>query len=433
MNIDEAVDPAKLEILYQRIKTSRYDMVIDAPRMCPGSDRVQLEIFDRDRAQHFRAIQRKVLDGRYTFAPFLETEIPKPGSPQPRIISVASIRDVVVQRAAYECIYDAVDSILTDSVYGYRRGRTAHAAVTALRSHLAAGMLCVFDADFSGFFDNVSHDVLMAKVQTLTIDERLQRLIYRFIKTRKVLPAATAATKSHKGSQRCFPGTPRIMGVPQGGILSGLLTNLYLAEFDREMLRHSPGYVRYADDFVVCCESSDACHECRASAEEFVKPLKISFNNEKTKTCVLAHQRGVQFLGFTVRPHRLSVRPKNVARFKARIRGVIEAHTASVNSSRTLTRLCNKLAFKIRGPDKLHREKLIAKGLTRQPGRRSWIGFFRVVDDLAQIRSLDNWIRRQVSAYMWDTHQQRVGLTEMQKAGLPSLVNHLYRARKAGV
>lgn len=433
VDLEEAVSEDALERAFTRLCDRHFDVIKERVKISAGADRVQLQHFSRDRKKHFAAIARKVLDDRYTFAPYLEREIPKAESKELRTISLAGIRDSLVQRVAYDMLYEHVDVLLTESVYGYRRGNTAQAAVAEIRRHFQEGRVFVFDADFQKFFDNIDHDLLLEKVGELGVDPRVGTLVRRFVKTRFVLPTDVAADQMRRGKQRAYPSKPRVRGVPQGGVLSGLLTNLYLADFDRAVRAMEPGYVRYADDFVVCCNSESSCRALHAQVEGLAKAIRVTLHPSKTNTCRDASY-GVEFLGFKIWPDRLAVGPKNITRFKTRIRSVIDRHERKYkytwDTSRLLHRLCNSLAFKIRGPDAEHRAKLIALGTTQTPHRRSWIGFFRDVDDLDQIRDLDRWVRSQVSAYMWHTFKKRVTLKDMQAAGLPSLINHLHRARK---
>src|ERR1700722_5975025 len=89
-----------------------FDVIHERPRISVGSDRIELDLFLRDRDQHLAAIARKITDGRYTFGPFLERQIPKPDSQDMRTISIASVRDNIVQRALYDYLYATVDARL---------------------------------------------------------------------------------------------------------------------------------------------------------------------------------------------------------------------------------------------------------------------------------------------------------------------------------
>ena len=425
---DESLNSA-----FDRLIDGHFDVIAERPRISTGADRVELELFLRDKGQHLAAAGRKVLSGRYTFSPFLERQIPKDGTKEMRTISIASIRDAVVQRVLYDYLYPFVDARLSEGVvFGYRKGVSAHDAIGVIGRHFKTGLTFVFEADLEKFFDKVDHDVLLEKVSALEIDERVFTLIRRFLKTGKIPSEQVEEHRANRGKQKKFIPEARTIGVPQGGVLSGLLSNLYLAEFDANMLKKHSGLVRYADDFLVCCADEEECHNAHLLARELLVPLKVSLHPspKKTKQCVLA-ESGVEFLGFRISTDSVRVRGRNIAKFKDRVRKVIATQKIHGSSARTLRQLCNRLSFKIRGPNEEQLRKLAERGKIISPCRRSWIGFFRIVDDIEQIRGLDRWIRRQVSQFMWKQHRCRITLGDMQDNGMPSLVNCLWKARKA--
>ncbi len=405
-----------------------FDVIAERPRISNGADRIDLEHFLRDKDKHLTAMSRKVLDCRYTFSPFLERQIPKPDSNEHRTISVASIRDSVIQRALYDYLYPTIDANLSTSVFGYRKGKSAHDAVRVIQKHFDEGRVFVFDADLRKFFDSVDHDVLLDMVQQLNLDDRAVKLIRRFLKTGRIPTSQVAEHKKRKGKQIKYTPEPRNIGVPQGGVLSGLLSNLYLSRFDAAIREQYEGYVRYADDFLVCCRSKNECGQVHELAKLQLELLRVQLHPDKTKECVLAAS-GVDFLGFRISVRGIRVRSRNILKFKARIRYVLETQKLFKTSARTLRSLVRRLTFKIQGPNEEQLKKLAERGKRVARCRRSWIGYFRIVDDLTQIRGLDRWLRRQVSAFMWEKHRFRVRLNQMQKAGLPSLINSLWLAR----
>ena len=178
------------------------------PRISTGADRIELDLFVRDKEKHLAAISRKVIEGRYTFRPFLERQIPKPESKEMR--TIASIRDCVVQRGTlHDHLYPIIDAKLSPSVFGYRKGISAHDAVRLIRKHFTEGWICVFDADLQKFFDNVNHEVLLEMVQQLELDARAFNLIRRFLKTGKIPSSQVEEHKTKKGKQSKYLPEPR--------------------------------------------------------------------------------------------------------------------------------------------------------------------------------------------------------------------------------
>lgn len=297
-----------------------------------------------------------------------------------------------------------------------------------IRKHFDEGRAFVFDADLQKFFDTVDHDVLLEMVLALGLDARANTFIRRFLKTGKIPPAQVEEHRKRTGKQIKYVPEPRIIGVPQGGVLSGLLSNLYLSQFDGYIRERHEGLVRYADDFLVCCKSEDECRQVHELVKTQLEPLKLQLHPAKTTECVQA-VAGVDFLGFHISIRGLRVRKRNVLKFKHRIRDVLEGQKVFTTASRTLRSLVRRLTFKIRGPSEEQLKKLAERGKRVTRCRRSWIGYFRIIDDLTQIRSLDHWLRRQVSAFMWEKHRVRVRLKQMQQSGLPSLIKCLWIAR----
>ena len=257
------------------------------------------------------------------------------------------------------------------------------------------------------------------------------KLIFRFLKTGKVSPAQGRQVKEAKGKLLKYKPDKRTAGVPQGGVLSGLLSNLYLADFDKEIISNFPGYVRYADDFVICCESEAECKSLREHVRNHL-PKGSRLNDSKTTDCVLA-ERGVDFLGFRITSSQLRVRGRNIGKFKQRIDGVIAKQTEIKFSKwkKALGYLIRNLKLKIEGPGEDDLQEYANAGFTVAQYRRSWIGFFRIVDDDEQIRQVDRWLRTRVKLYMWKRFRVKLTFTQLQEAGLPTLLNTKYKARKS--
>lgn len=426
---EEVFSLVNLRGLWFRIQNKHYDVFRERTIIQTGADGIDYDHFKRDDGKHLAAIHRKVLSGRYTFAPLLEIEKDKPGSSDKRIISIASIRDTIVQTALYDYFYPLIDPLLTDSVFGYRKGCNAHAAVRRIQNEFARGRQFVFDADFSKFFDSVDHQLMFDRLADIDYDARAGVLFRRFLKTGRVPAGEVRAYREHKGKPRKYETLPREIGLPQGGVLSGLASNLYLSEFDERVRGLRGGYVRYADDFLVCCESPEACSEVHSKAAEYAALLKLGLNESKTRQCVFASD-GVEFLGFRISNAHVRVRPKNISRFKTRITGVISGCSPGPSYEVTLRRLARRLRYKIAGPKPEEMRRLLDKRLADHPFRRCWIGFFRIVSDEEQIRRLDRWVRAQVACRIWRAHRVRIKFQDMRLAGLPSLIAAMHRARR---
>ncbi|AGA92426.1 Retron-type reverse transcriptase (plasmid) [Thioflavicoccus mobilis 8321] len=405
------------------VTDGKFDFVHEDAYLPPGADRQDRKIFEKQQEQHFRAIHRKVLQDRWIFSPFLEKSIPKIAGGE-RIISLATIRDTLVQRRLYEYLYPIVDPLLSDACCAYRRGSGAHNAIKQIRNALDAGYVHVLDADIKSFFDRVDHETLLAIARDLPIDERALRLLQIYLTTPRVTSEDRRKADSAKPRTK-YSREPRTLGIPQGGVISGMLANLLLASFDKEMQQGEDILVRYADDFLVCCQTEQAANDADVRAAHALDALG-GLELHPDKTAVRDATDGVDFVGFRIGRGFTRVRSANLAKFKKGIREVIDTHKPKTDSNWDLRRLSRRLSYKIQGPI----DEIRKHNLAKHPHHRSWIGFYRIVDDEKQIKNLDRWIREQISRYVWQQHHKKVTAKHMREAGLPSLYGTLWKARK---
>lgn len=216
-----------------------------------------------------------------------------------RPLGIPTVRDRVAQMATLLILEPIFEEDFEDCSYGFRPGRSAHQALAEIRGHIQAGYQAVYDADLKGYFDSIPQDKLLACVRMRVVDRSVLKLIRMWLQSPVVEPDS-------KGK----PGTwtrPR-KGTPQGGVISPLLSNLYLHWFDKLFHRadgpaHWAGakLVRYADDFVVLAryQGSRLMGWVEAKLEGW---LGLEINREKTRVVKLSEKRAsLDFLGFTFR------------------------------------------------------------------------------------------------------------------------------------
>lgn len=418
-SFEEHFSPGALRETYDGYLRSKHDVYDDRPRIPVGVNDMTRRAFERQLDQHLAAMSRQARDGRFKFDPFREREIPKPGTSEKRVIATATIADAIFQKALYRYLYDTIDTRLGDGVHGYRYGLSPHTAVRAIRRAFAEGRVFVFDADIRKFFDSIDHAILRAMVESLPVDPRAKTYLWRFMRAGRQVMGETQ------------PRT-RTQGVPQGGVLSGMLANLYLAPMDQAIVDAGGVLVRYADDFVVCCHSPEECEKIRDVVVRELAALKLELHPEKTRVCVDGRQ-GVDFVGFRVSTEKVRVRDTNIHRFKARVSSTLNEIELERPRSfeRALHLAALRIGRKIEGPGEPYIGRMLAKNMISHPHRRCWIGFFRIVTDLQQIRELDRWIQRQVSAFMWRTYRKKVTRRLMREFGLPTLLTQLSKARRS--
>lgn len=216
-----------------------------------------------------------------------------------RPLGIPTVRDRVVQMAALLILEPIFEADFEDCSYGFRPGRSAHQALEEIRGHLKAGYQAVYDADLKGYFDSIPHDRLLACVRMRVVDRSVLKLIRMWLETPVVEPGGEG-----KPAQGSRPGK----GTPQGGVVSPLLSNLFLHWFDKLFYRaDGPAQwagaklVRYADDFVVLARYQG--NRLTGWIESKIEGwLGLEINREKTRVVNLKDEgASLDFLGFTFR------------------------------------------------------------------------------------------------------------------------------------
>lgn len=227
----------------------------------PGVDGMpvgQLAAYLRRRWPTHRA---QLMAGTYQPYPVRRVVIPKPNGGQ-RELGIPTVLDRFVQQAILQVLQRRWDATFSESSYGFRPGRSAPQAVRQAQRHIGEGYTFVVDLDLERFFDRVNQDKLMAMVAKRVNDKRLLRQIRAFLNA-GVLDAGLARASTGEG-------------VPQGGPLSPLLSNLYLDELDRELEHRGHLFVRYADDVNIYVRSERAGLRVLGSVTSFLeKKLKL--------------------------------------------------------------------------------------------------------------------------------------------------------------
>jgi RNA-directed DNA polymerase len=219
-----------------------------------------------------------------------------------RPLGIPTVRDRVVQMAVLLILEPIFEADFEDCSYGFRPGRSAHQALEEIRGHLKAGYQAIYDADLKGYFDTIPHDKLLACVRMRVVDRNVLTLIQMWLETPVVEKGSDG--KPDKWSR------PEKKGTPQGGVISPLLSNLYLHWFDKMFHRdHGPAnwasakLVRYADDFVVLARYQGT--KLTGWIEKAIEGwMRLEINRDKTRVVNLKEEgASLDFLGFTFRNH----------------------------------------------------------------------------------------------------------------------------------
>jgi CRISP-associated protein Cas1 len=218
--------------------------------------------------------------GDYRAAPLLGFVSPK-GKGHVRPLAVPTVRDRLAQRAACMLLGPSVETLLEDCSYAYRKGLSRAGAARAVERAYEDGYRYVLDADIESFFDAVEWERMFSKLEALFPFEPLVTLIEEWVKAPVVFEKAVVK---------------RERGLPQGAPISPLLANLFLDEFDEELLGRDYRLVRYGDDFVVLCRDVEAARRAREEARAKLAEMGLKLNEEKT--AVRSFDEGFTYLGY---------------------------------------------------------------------------------------------------------------------------------------
>lgn len=442
----ESFHPEKLKAAfkaYEEAKTDVFDLTINVPM---GSDGISYETFAKELDCRCRFISNRVLKGTYQFYPFRQIDKPKPSGGE-RILSIATIRDVLVQKILYDALYDEVEKkfqatpALDKVSCAYRKRKSAPYAATLIHRYLQEGFIFALDADIVKFFDRISHTRLITLIEeNFGRDTLATNLLRRFVRT------GGLSYKDEWGKPRpksfFYQNKPnrqiilRTQGIPQGGVLSGMLANLYLHEFDCWLVhelstRYHLRYVRYADDFVLLIKESSVISLIHEEVKQRLKNMELELHSEpKTKYVDIAKD-SLEFIGFQLTVENIRIKPENINKLKNRILEKIYKES-SYRLGKNPEKRFNFFIKKVINRKILGRGEKICSLCNGVIGERvkSWIGFFAVVTDIEQLHELDKWIRREVSNHFYKTYKLRLKRFNFKTAGLASLEQEYYRLHK---
>jgi RNA-directed DNA polymerase len=270
-----------------------------------GVDHQSTDEFDRHIIVETRRLSEQIRGSTYQPQAVRRVWIPKPGDPtSERPLGIPTVRDRTVQKALVNAIEPILDHTFHDRSFGFRHGRSCHDALHIVEQKLAAGYVYVVDADLKGYFDSIPKDKLLQLVKASISDRRVLSLIGQFL-DQSIL-------------EELREWTPE-SGVPQGAVLSPVLSNLYLNPLDHLMAEEGFEMVRYADDFVILCRSELEAQVALQTVREWVEQAGLTLHPTKTKI-VDSRVESFQFLGYSFRGEQIHPRRSSLNKLKDTIR-----------------------------------------------------------------------------------------------------------------
>lgn len=328
---------------------------VKANKGAAGVDGISIERLPTYIREHKEEFLVELLDGSYQPELVRGVQIPKPDGSK-RQLGIPTVLDRVIQQAILQILEPIYEPKFSNSSYGFRPNRSAQMALRQAREYLREGYKYVVDMDLEKFFDRVNHDILMERLSRNISDKRLLRIIRRYLEA---------------GLLQNGIFEERKLGMPQGGNLSPLLSNIMLDELDKELERRGHKFCRYADDCNIYVKSQEAGERVLKSITEFLG-IRLKLKVNETKSAV-SHATKRKFLGYSFRvDSELKVANQSLVKFKNRIREL-----TSRNRGRKLEHVIKELNQYLNG----------------------WISYFRLSANISVFNGLDSWIRRRLRCY----------------------------------
>ena len=267
---------------------------------------------------------------RYEPRPVKRVWIEKLGTKEKRPLGIPTVRDRVVQTTLLYVMEPIFERDFAAHSYGFRPGRNAQQAIARVETLLKQGQVWVVDADLKGYFDSIPKDKLLASVEKKIADGRVMRLLEKYLEQ--------GVMESGKDWQ------PTEQGTPQGAVISPLLANIYLDPLDHLMQGRGWDMIRYADDFIILCDSQAQAEQALAEVAAWVGEAGLVLHPSKTRIVDASQPGGFDFLGWHFERGWKWPREKSVKRFKE----VIREQTARTDG-RSLPMIIGGLNRRLRG------------------------------------------------------------------------------------
>jgi group II intron reverse transcriptase/maturase len=359
-NATNANEERLLEQILNRNNLNQAFLRVKANKGGHGVDKMGVEDMLNYLKTNGEAIKQAITEGKYKPNPVRRVEIPKDDGGK-RPLGIPTVIDRIIQQAIAQVLSPIYEKQFSNNSHGFRPNRSCHGALRQSQEYINQGYKYVVDMDLEKFFDTVNQSKLIEVLGRTIKDGRVISLIHKY------LAAGVVIKHSYKET---------FEGVPQGGPLSPLLSNIMLNELDKELETRGHKFVRYADDLMIFCKSKRATKRTLGNIVPFIEnKLFLKVNKPKT---VVDYVGRVKFLGVAFYVNkgqaRMRIHPKSTAKLKAKVRQLTARSNGYSNEVRIL-----KLRQYIIG----------------------WINYFKIADIKSLLVSVDEWLRRRIRAVYW--------------------------------
>ena len=326
-----------------------------------------------------KQLKQQIMEGKYKPNPVRRVEIPKETKGEFRKLGVPTVVDRVFQQAITQVLSPIYEKQFSENSYGFRPCRSAHDALKQCQTNVNDGYVYVVDMDLEKFFDTVCQSKLIEVLSRTIKDGRVISLIHKYLNAGVI-------------SRGVFEKTE--VGMPQGGPLSPLLSNIMLNELDKELTHRGHRFVRYADDCMIFCKSRKSAERTLENIIPFIEgKLFLKVNRNKTS---VEHISRVKYLGYSFYRYRgkcrFRVHPKSIVKMKNKIRELTNRSNGWGNEYRAL-----KLTQYIRG----------------------WVNYFGMADMKKLLQTTDEWLRHKIRAIYWKQWKKaKTKYKELKKLGV---------------
>lgn len=333
---------------------------VKANKGASGIDDMQVDELLQYLKENGEQIKEDIRNGRYNPKAVRRVEIPKADGSK-RKLGIPTVVDRVIQQAIAQQLSIIYEPKFSENSYGFRQNKSAQDAVTRAKEIINNGYKWIVDLDIEKFFDTVNQDILISIIRRTVNEDKVVSII------RKYLQAGVLVNGVYEKTEK---------GIPQGGNISPILSNIMLNELDKEVEKRGLQFVRYADDCVIFTKSKKSAKRVKENITRFIeRKLRLKVNKDKSK---VDRPRRIKYLGFSFYQAKgrveIRIHPKSIAKFKDKIREI----TSRSNAMSMETRY-TKLKQIIRG----------------------WVNYFKIANMGKIAQRLDEWIRRRIRMCYW--------------------------------